>query len=175
MNKEDFVIDKILTHRINKSCKYAYAQYYEILYRICWYGYKPREDTWEPIEHISRGKSFSYHNRKSLKLPDNWYNDVDVQDSFLMLLFSYIDGDISTTFCPSRNWGQNMLLSPRFFFAKTIFYNGIILQNDMSAKASFSKFAFLHFNSLQAQHLPLSYKKALHYEWPVLGKRLRHH
>ena len=74
---EEFVMDKIVNHRINKSKKHRYAEVGEQLYRIRWYNLGPADDTWEPISHIPRSKVLSYHRRKNLALPDNLDESID--------------------------------------------------------------------------------------------------
>lgn len=42
---EEFVIDKIVNHRIQKSREHNYAEHGEPLYRVWLYGYKPEDDS----------------------------------------------------------------------------------------------------------------------------------
>ena len=74
---EEFVMDKIISHRINKSKKHRYADVGDLLYRIRWYDFGPSDDTWEPISHIPRSKLISYHNRKGLPLPNHLDDSID--------------------------------------------------------------------------------------------------
>ena len=68
---EDFVIDKIVNHRVNRSRNHEYAKYGENLYPVRWYGFKPQDDTWEPTEHLPRSKILTYLKSKKLGIPNS--------------------------------------------------------------------------------------------------------
>ena len=74
---EELVMDKIVSHRTNKSKKHRHAEVGDLLYRIRWYDFGPSDDTWEPIAHIPRSKVLSYHRKKKLPLPDNLDDSID--------------------------------------------------------------------------------------------------
>lgn len=62
---------KIVSHSTKKSKKHRYANVGDLFYRIRWYGYKPAEDNWQPIQKIQISRITSYHNRKRLPLSAN--------------------------------------------------------------------------------------------------------
>ena len=68
---EEFVIHKIIDHKINRSRRHRYAKAGEPLYRVRWYGFNEEYDTWEPTKHLPRSKIVSYHNAKKQPLPTN--------------------------------------------------------------------------------------------------------
>ena len=74
---EEFVIDKIITHRVNKNKKHKYAKLNRNLYRVRWYGYLPSADTWEPVEHLPRSKVLQYFKRMKLSVPHEVDDAVD--------------------------------------------------------------------------------------------------
>ena len=68
---EEFVIDDIISHMVNKSRRHQYANKGETLYRVRWYGFEADDDTWEPIKHLPRSKVLSYFRRKDLEIPED--------------------------------------------------------------------------------------------------------
>ena len=74
---EEFVIDDIISHMVNKSRRHQYANKGETLYRVRWYGFEADDDTWEPIKHLPRSKVLSYFRRKDLEIPEDINKAID--------------------------------------------------------------------------------------------------
>lgn len=74
---EEFVMEKVISHRTNKSKKHRHAEVGKLLYRIRWYDFGPSDDTWEPVAHIPRSKILSYHKRKGIPLPPDLDDSID--------------------------------------------------------------------------------------------------
>lgn len=74
---EEFVINKVVNHRTNKSRNHQYADYGEPLYRVRWFRVKPSDDTWKPTAHLPRSKVLHYVKFKKLAVPDNIEEDID--------------------------------------------------------------------------------------------------
>ena len=74
---EEFVIDSIVSHKVNKSRRHRYAKQGENLYRVRWYGFDSDDDTWEPIKHLPRSKVLSYCSRMGFETPKNINDAVD--------------------------------------------------------------------------------------------------
>jgi len=74
---EEFVIDSIVAHKVNKSRRHRLARKGETLFRIRWYGYESDDDTWEPIQHLPRSKVLSYCKRIGIVVPDNLNQAID--------------------------------------------------------------------------------------------------
>ena len=71
IEEQEYVVDRIISHGINQDENHPSAKVGETTYRIRWYGYKPSDDTWEPIHHLPRNKVVSYYKRKKIRLPSN--------------------------------------------------------------------------------------------------------
>ena len=67
----EYVIDRIVSHGINDDADHPSADVGETTYRIRWYGYSAKDDTYEPIRHLPRNKVVSYYKRKKLPVPNN--------------------------------------------------------------------------------------------------------
>ena len=67
----EYVIDRIVSHGINDDTDHPSADVGETTYRIRWYGYSAKDDTYEPIRHLPRNKVVSYYKRKKLPVPNN--------------------------------------------------------------------------------------------------------
>ena len=65
---EEFVIDKIVNHKINRSRRHRYAKAGEPLYLVRWYGFEEEDDTWEPTKHLPRSKIVSYYRAKKTEI-----------------------------------------------------------------------------------------------------------
>ncbi len=65
----EFVMERIISHLINGDEEHPHAKKGERLYRIRWYGYTSKDDTYEPIQHLPRSKVISYYRRKKAKIP----------------------------------------------------------------------------------------------------------
>ena len=74
---DEFVMENIVAHRKNKSTKHPHASVGELLYRIRWTGYRPSDDTWEPIIHIPPSHVLRYHKQKKLAIPSNIARAID--------------------------------------------------------------------------------------------------
>lgn len=61
---DEFVIDKIITLKVDRDKRHNYANFRESLYRISWYVYSPSDETWEPIDNLPRSKVLSCFKRK---------------------------------------------------------------------------------------------------------------
>ena len=70
-------MESIVAHRKNRSAKHPTAAVGENLYRVRWSGYRPSDDTWEPIAHIPRSHVLRYHKRKKLAIPTNIDDAID--------------------------------------------------------------------------------------------------
>ena len=71
LDSDEFIIDSIVSHKINRSSRHDHAKQIETLFRVRWYGYPPSQDTWEPIAHLTRSHVVQYHARKRLGMPNN--------------------------------------------------------------------------------------------------------
>lgn len=65
---EQFIIDKIVDHRINRSRRHRYARAGEPLYRARWYGFHSEDETWEPTKHLPRIKILAYYLNNKLSI-----------------------------------------------------------------------------------------------------------
>ena len=45
--EEEYTVETIITHRGSASRRQ---------FRVCWEGYPPSEDTWEPLSHLAHAK-----------------------------------------------------------------------------------------------------------------------
>lgn len=68
---EDFIIDNIIDHRINRDQKHQYEDDSKTIYRLRWNGIEAKGDTWEPIRHLQRSSVLSYWNRNELLIREN--------------------------------------------------------------------------------------------------------
>ena len=68
---KQYVIDKIIDHGENDDENHEYAKVGQTLYRVRWYGYTAKDDTWEPVDHLPRSKVLSYCRRRRLEMPGN--------------------------------------------------------------------------------------------------------
>lgn len=68
---EDFVIEKIVDYKINRSWWNRYAKVGNPLYKARWYDYHEDDDTWESKKHLLRSKILSYYREKKLRIPHN--------------------------------------------------------------------------------------------------------
>ena len=71
------MIDRIVTHKVNKSARHRFAKKGDALYKISWYGYGEGDDTWEPIQHLPRSKVLSYVKKKKMSVPNNIDQAID--------------------------------------------------------------------------------------------------
>ena len=67
----EYVVDRIVDHRVNEDGDHPTAAVGATVYRTRWYGYSPSDDTWEPIEHLPRNKLVSYFKKKRVAIPSN--------------------------------------------------------------------------------------------------------
>ena len=77
LEPDEFILEKILAHRKNRSSKHPTAAIGETVYRLRWTGYKPSDDSWEPIINIPRSHVLRYHKRKKLPIPDDIDRAID--------------------------------------------------------------------------------------------------
>lgn len=68
---EEYVINSILDHNINRSRRDRYLKYGENLYWVLRYGFKRNKDMWELIKHLARLKVLIYSERKIIAIPDD--------------------------------------------------------------------------------------------------------
>lgn len=76
-DREEFVMNKNVADRVNRSKKHPYVEVGENVYCVGCYGYKPLENIWEPISQIPMRKVISYFNRKKTTLPVDLDNVID--------------------------------------------------------------------------------------------------
>lgn len=69
MEDVEYVIDRVVTHGVNKDGKHPNPEVGETVFRVLWYGYGSKDDTFEPIHHLPRSKILSYCNRRKLPIP----------------------------------------------------------------------------------------------------------
>ena len=74
---EEFVIDSIVAHKVNKSRRHRFAKHGENLYQVRWYGFNANDDTWEPVKHLPRSKVLTYFRQKGLEAPRNINDAID--------------------------------------------------------------------------------------------------
>lgn len=75
---EEFVIEKIVRHHVNKSHKHQHNVYGDNLYHIHCYECKHSEDIWEPIADITLSNITSYYNCRKINLPIYLDKAIDV-------------------------------------------------------------------------------------------------
>lgn len=59
---QEYVIDQIVSHRVNDDQEHPSAKLDEPTYRVQRYGFDSNGDTFEPIRHTLRNKIVSYYN-----------------------------------------------------------------------------------------------------------------
>jgi len=64
-------MEGIISHGTNEDKDHPSADVGETTYRVRWYGYSSKDDTYEPIRHLPRNKVISYYKRKKLPIPEN--------------------------------------------------------------------------------------------------------
>lgn len=74
---EKFVLNRIITHRVNKDKRHKYPKLNRNIYRVRQYGYSPSEDTSETVEHLPRSKLLQYFKRNNLSSPSETDDAVD--------------------------------------------------------------------------------------------------
>ena len=74
---EEFVIDKVVDHKVYRNRRHKFANVGELLFKVRWYGYEPADDTWEPIKHLPRSKVLSYVKRAKIDTPENIDHAID--------------------------------------------------------------------------------------------------
>ena len=67
--KGEHVIDKIVDHGRCDDEDNPSTCIGDLLYRVRWYGFTSKDDTWEPVRHLPRNKIVSYHRRTQQPLP----------------------------------------------------------------------------------------------------------
>ncbi len=68
---QEYVVERIISHGINEDPEHPTARVGETTYRVRWYGYEEKDDTYEPVRNLPRNKIVSYHKRKKLRIPEN--------------------------------------------------------------------------------------------------------
>ena len=68
---DEFFIDSIVDHKTNRSKRHPNAKYGDVLYKVRWNGYRPEDDTWEPLPNLTRSHVIAYHQQKQLELLTN--------------------------------------------------------------------------------------------------------
>ena len=58
-----------MDHRINTDPDHPTAKVGETTYRVRWYGYSPKDDTYEPTRTLPHNKLLSYYKLKKLAVP----------------------------------------------------------------------------------------------------------
>ena len=43
-------------------------------FRVRWYGYSSKDDTWEPPEHVPRSQVIAYYRRRGISIPGSVLN-----------------------------------------------------------------------------------------------------
>lgn len=76
---EEFVIDKVVDHKVNRNRRHKLANVGELLFKVGWYGYEPDKDTWEPVRHLPQGKILSYVKRDKIDVPRKIDHAIDGQ------------------------------------------------------------------------------------------------
>ena len=66
---EEYVIETIVDHEVNRSRRNRYAKYGDTLYKVRWHGYQPDDDTWEPTKHLPRSHISRYYARRKEPVP----------------------------------------------------------------------------------------------------------
>ena len=69
--EQEYVMERIISHGINRDTNHPSAKVGEMTYRVRWYGYPPDQDTYEPIRHLPRNHVVRYHKRRRLQSPAN--------------------------------------------------------------------------------------------------------
>ena len=77
VENEEFFIDTIVSHKINRNKRHADAKDGDILYRVRWVGYGPKDDTWEPLPNLTRPHVIRYHEKCNIPLPNNIEASID--------------------------------------------------------------------------------------------------
>lgn len=60
----------MVDHKVNKDQSHTSAKVNETIYRIGWIK-NTKDDTWEPIHHISRKAIVKYYDKRNLSYPTN--------------------------------------------------------------------------------------------------------
>ena len=71
VENNEFYIDTVVSHKLNRNKRHPDAKVGDILYRVRWVGYGPKDDTWEPLPNLTRSHVIRYHERCNLPLPRN--------------------------------------------------------------------------------------------------------
>ena len=74
---EEFLIDIIVAHKVNKSLMHRFSRKGETLFQIRWYRFESDDDTWEPFRHLPRSNILSYCKRIVIVDPDNIHKAID--------------------------------------------------------------------------------------------------
>ena len=74
---EEFVIDKVVGHKVNRNRRHKFANVGELLFKVLWYGYELADDTWEPVRHLPRSKIVAYTRRAKIDPPSNIDHAID--------------------------------------------------------------------------------------------------
>lgn len=74
---DEFVMDRVITHRVNKNKKHQYSNVGIYLYCVRWFGYSTSDDTWKPVEYLLPSKVLQYLKRKKSKPPTEIEDAVD--------------------------------------------------------------------------------------------------
>ena len=77
VDTEEFVIDKVVDHKLNKNRRHKFVNVGEPLFRVRWYGYGPDQDTWEPVRYLPRSKILQYVKRADIDKPANIDHAID--------------------------------------------------------------------------------------------------
>ena len=77
VDTEEFVIDKVVDHKLNKNRRHKFANVGEPLFRVRWYGYEPDQDTREPVRHLPRSNILQYVKRADIDKPVNIDHAID--------------------------------------------------------------------------------------------------
>ena len=77
VDTEEFVIDKVVDHKLNKNRRHKFANVGEPLFLVRWYGYEPDQDTWKPVRHLPHSKIIQYFKRADIHKLANIDHAID--------------------------------------------------------------------------------------------------
>ena len=77
VENNEFYIDTVVSHKLNRNKRHPDAKVGDILYRVRWVGYGPKDDTWEPLPNLTRSHVIRYHERGNIPLPANINTSID--------------------------------------------------------------------------------------------------